>query len=443
MRRNLLDKLITWKDSKHRHPLILKGARQVGKTYLLKEFGKTYFTQVHYFNFEEDPNLSLAFSGELNVDSLLNALLLSRASLRQSPQLIFFDEIQACPRALTALKYFAEQASELYVCAAGSLLGVTLIEESFPVGKVDYLYLTPLKFSEYLLANEPPLYTALQSAFEKPLNERLHQQLINRFQFFAALGGLPRASLIAADLSHSDLELSDALAKFHDDIIRTYQSDFAKHAGDLNAVHINSTFTAIPSQLGSQVDGSTKRFRFNQVGPRLKKFSQLEGPIQWLSQAGLSYKVKLLSRIQFPLESFSHEHLFKLYLFDTGILLRMLRVPFAVAIQNNYGLHKGFVMENVILNQMIEDEVNVPYFWQGERAEVDFVTVFNNQIVPIEVKSGHKTASKSLHSAIQQYKPKISLRLSCQNFFKEKKYNILNVPLYMSENLDHYLLDPE
>ena len=433
MNRNLITDLENWKDSPLRQPLILKGARQVGKTYLLKEFARTSFSKFHYFNFEETTDLSSAFEGNLDIDTILRSLRLDRKSLEQNRELVIFDEIQSCPKALNSLKYFAENAPKIFIAAAGSLIGVTLAQESFPVGKVDYLYLTPMKFSEYLAASDPFLRDVLRQLGNSSINNYEHLKLLQAFNDYSVIGGLPRGILIAQEFLKQPQELDKKLGSFHDDMIRTYQSDFAKHAGRVNAVHISDTFTHIPMQLASNTDASTKRFIFKDVVPGLRGYAQLSGPIAWLCNASLAYKVKIARKASYPLESYASENLFKLYLFDTGLLFRMLRVPYEVAAKNNYGMHKGFAMENLILTQVVQDELSLPYCWQENKAEVDFLQIVGSDIVPIEVKSSHRKASKSLSSYINRYKPNSSIRFSTNQFHFNKEKKIIDIPIYAAE----------
>lgn len=436
MKRELYRELEKWKRSKYRQPLILKGARQVGKTFLLKEFGRTSFSRFHYFNFEEQDDLKKIFEGNLEVDRILQNLRLDKTKVTENHELIILDEIQLCPRALTSLKYFAENAPEIYICSAGSLIGVTLAQESFPVGKVNYLDLTPFTFSEYLEAVDSWCHEALEEARRQPIDSYRHTKLLERFNEFAAIGGLPRAVQMAKEFDKRNVAFYEELKNFHESIIRTYQSDFAKHAGKVNAVHITTTFSNVPSQLSRQLDGATKRFVFKGVVPGLRGYSDLEGPIEWLKHAGLLHKVKLLKKGLLPTESFTEENLFKLYLFDTALLLRMLKLPYEVAIENSYGMHKGFVMENLILAQMRKSSEEAIYYWAENKAEVDFVRILGQDLIPIEVKSSHRMRSKSLQSYINRYNPKFSIVLSTNNFYYSKSNNTCHVPVYLAEYLD-------
>lgn len=436
MKRELMTELIAWKDSKFRLPLILKGARQVGKTFLLKEFASQHFSNSHYFNFEEQDELKKIFEGNLDPNTILSNLRIDKASLIKNKELIIFDEIQQCPRALTALKYFAEKIPEVYLCSAGSLLGITLSDESFPVGKVNYLYLTPLKFSEYLNATDKWSYELLEHAKNEKLDNYQHQKLLESFNAYSAIGGLPKAVLITQSLLENKLELYQELENFHDNMIRNYQSDFAKHSGSLNAMHIVSTFQSVPVQLSKSIDGSTRRYRFNESVPKLRGYADLQGPIEWLMKAGLVYKVKILKKAFLPLESYTEENLFKLYLFDTGLMLRMLKIPYDIAIRNDYGMHKGYVMENLILSQMINSDLDQVYCWQEGKSELDFVRLIFNNIIPIEVKSSHRISSKSLASYQTRYSPEISIIFSTNNFEYIQKRKCWQMPIYYAQNLE-------
>ena len=407
----------------------------MGKTYILKEFGRQNFSRFHYFNFEESPELKKIFDGSLDVANILNSLRLNLDDVEKNKELIIFDEIQSCPRALSSLKYFSENAPNVFICSAGSLIGVVLSEESFPVGKVDYLYLNPFKFSEYLNALDPWAFEILEKTKEQKPSPYEHEKLLEAFTHYSIIGGLPRGVEITKELKAGTTEHVSTLADFHDAMIRTYQSDFAKHAGKVNAVHISATFSNIPLQLSSHIDGATKRYKFKDVSAKIRGYSQLQGPINWLLKAGLASQVKIVKKLEFPLNSYCSENKFKLYLFDTGLLMRMLQIPYSVALENSYGMHKGYVMENTILSQLYQDDLDQTYCWQENKAEVDFIRVVKDKICPIEVKSSHRTKSKSLKSLINRYNTSPNFILSSNNFFFNETKNTWNLPIYYSEFL--------
>jgi predicted AAA+ superfamily ATPase len=306
MERNIEKRLIEWRDSVDRQPLIVKGARQVGKTYLLSDFGKKHFSNLHYVNFEEYPELRKIFDGNLDTKKILSDLKISYKDVTNNKELIFFDEIQSCPRAITALKYFSENEPNIYICAAGSLLGVALNKESYPVGKVQHFYITPFKFSEFLQACDQWLYEIFKKVKEDLFaSDFHHDKLLEAYKLYSAVGGMPIAVLSAKNHYDNHLDLFNELSLKHADLLRSYNSDFAKHAGKVNAVHIASIFANVPSQLSKNVDASTKRYIFKDVLHNKKSFEQLAAPIDWLVKAGLIYKIKVTNRADHPLETFS------------------------------------------------------------------------------------------------------------------------------------------
>lgn len=434
------NELNKWAESTDRLPLIIKGARQVGKTYILTQFAKEKFGGLHYVNFEEQSDLRKVFEGDLNPNRILQDLRINMDQVVSNRELIFFDEIQSCPKALASLKYFAEKLPQVHLCVAGSLLGVVLNEESYPVGKVQHLHLTPLKFSEFLLAYDEWLYEILiQVKVNLSVSSFHHEKLLDAFKLYSAAGGMPSAVLATIRNKENKIELFKDLKNVHSNILTSCSSDFAKHAGRTNASHISSVFSNIPSQLSRNLDGSTKRFVFKDVIAKNKSFAQLSSPIDWLIRAGLVYKTKVINRSEYPLEAFSTENIFKLYYFDHGLLARALNLPYEIILSENYGIAKGYFMENIVLAQLIKTELEVPYCWEENKSEVEFIRSYGSSIVPIEVKSSYKTHSKSLSSYIKRYSPKRAVRLS-KNSFLPTKQPILDWPVYLSEYVEEILL---
>lgn len=441
MKRLILENLIQWKNSQNRKPLILKGARQVGKTFILNLFGEQFFAKTHYFNFERRPSLGKIFEGDLDPPTILNALSLSGQIVNISEDLIIFDEIQNCPRALTALKYFKEEMPELAICSAGSLLGTTLNEESFPVGQVEYLWLGPLTFEEFLLATQEKLYHTLRQAVsDSRISSYEHDILLRAYKTYSVTGGMPEVVSLISDLNSI---LPKDFARFREiqrALVNTYLGDFSKHAGKINATHIARVFQDIPAQLSKNIDGSSKRYVFKDVIRGKTGLRELEGPIEWLVKAGLVYKSKIINRADIPLESFSSNSLFKLYIFDIGILGQMLDIPPARIIAEDYGLAKGFFAENLSLQQLIKSDSFTPYCYQYNQSEIEFVELLHGKPCAIEVKSGNKTRARSLRSYVKKYSPDLAIKLTKNNFSFEDETRVLSVPLYLAgflEELDH------
>ena len=290
--------LLKWKAKAKRKPLVLKGARQVGKTFLLKALGSSAFQDTAYFNFEEQPNLKQFFENTKDVKRILkNLSLVYGKEINPKKTLIIFDEIQECNAALNSLKYFCENLPELALISAGSLLGVTLSEESFPVGKVEYASLYPMTFRELLLAHENQmLLQAYDEASEnKPVLLMAHQKLWEELLNYYIIGGMPSAVQAYLHKKEDRMIAFQELRQIQKELVEDYNKDFAKHSGKENSVHIISVFENVPLQMAAVMEDSTKRFRFNDVIPKKKGYAELRGPIDWLKQAGLIYKIKISS----------------------------------------------------------------------------------------------------------------------------------------------------
>lgn len=426
--------LLDWHRSKSRQPLILRGARQVGKTHLVNAFAEKYFSSSHVFNFESDAALKSIFKQDFNIRRIIDELAFKSAKPIAAEDLIFFDEIQECPEAITALKYFAEQRPEQPVISAGSLLGVTLNESSYPVGKVDHLWLGPLNFEEFLLGlNDDRGITAL-SQLRKNLqvSEIAHQHLWEQFRKFYVTGGLPKAVVTLASHTGQLQKAFQEVRQVQQNLIRDYQSDFSKHSAPANAVHIRAIFENVPLQLSSVQDGSSKKFKFGEPITGKKGYSQLKSPIEWLDKAGLVYKVNIANKAQLPLKSFCKENFFKLFIFDSGLLGAMLNLPPEVLYANDYGSTKGYFSENICLQALIQDETNMPVCWMEGQSEIEFLIIKDGQIIPVEVKSSLKTKAKSLDSYIKRYQPRIAIKFYAGRPLFSADKRIYNLPLYLA-----------
>ena len=291
------------------------------RTYILKQFGEQNFQKVHYFNFEKNKSLSSIFDEDIDPIKILNLLTINQEDVDTKEDLVIFDEIQDCPRAFTSLKYFNEEIPELAICSAGSLLGIVLNDESFPVGKVEYQWLGPMNFEEFLKAIEVKKYQLLKDAIQNmQISDFEHSILLESYKVYSITGGMPE---VVSRVKNEKLVSNDTFQEIRgiqQNLLNTYLSDFSKHAGKTNASHIASVFQNIPSQLSKAIDCSTKRFTFKNVITGKRGLRDLEGPIDWLCKAGLIYKSKIVNVANFPLESFSKHNMFKLYIFDTGIL---------------------------------------------------------------------------------------------------------------------------
>jgi predicted AAA+ superfamily ATPase len=438
MDRILFRELLAWKASKYRKPLLLQGARQVGKTYLLKEFGRKEFKQVHYINFEKQRDLDFLFKENLDSKRIIaNISILLDREINIKEDLLIFDEIQECPDALTSLKYFNEDMKELALCCAGSHIGVSLNRRSFPVGQVDFLNLFPMNFEEFLMAMNKRK-AALLAGFsdETVIPEVIHRQLWKDLKVYYITGGMPEAVKRYLDLKENPLEAFKSVRKIQQGILQGYRGDFAKHAGKVNAAHINRVFENIPVQLSKNIDGSVSRFRFKDVIPNKSKFIDLEGPIDWLLNSGLIIKVFIVDNPAIPLRNYIKDNIFKLYLFDTGLLGCMMDLSFDSILNQDYGRYKGFYAENFTAQEFIAADYSWPgnrelFSWAGKNSEIEFIMEIDDMVVPVEVKSGQRTKAKSLLVYKNKYKPPRLIKITANNLQRENT-QVHNYPLYLA-----------
>jgi len=433
IKRIIQKKLSVWKDAPDRKPLILQGARQVGKTWLLKHFGAAEFKQVAYFNFEEQPDLKQFFLNTKDISRIIqNLSLVHGHAITPQDTLIILDEIQECNDALNTLKYFCENAPEYAVACAGSLLGVAMSRgNSFPVGKVDFLQLNPICFSEFLSAADPHLFTYLESISAiAPLPDIFFHPLVDQLKRFFITGGMPEA--VVALLEKQDVEKTQEVLQ---NILHAYALDFSKHAENKDVPKINYLWTSIPSQLARD----NKKFLYQSVkqGARAREY---EDALLWLSHAGLVHRIFRVSKPALPLSAYDDLSAFKLYLLDVGLLRRLsLLDPVAVREGNRLLTEfKGALTENFILQHLTAHFEGEPRYWHsGNHAEVDFLIQVKNEIIPIEVKSEENTRSKSLTLYNNLYNPPIRIRYSLRNLKKDE--GLLNIPLFMVDYTEKLL----
>lgn len=425
MKRQILTKLQRWKQNKFRQPLILRGARQVGKTYILKEFGSLEYQHVAYFNFESAPQLHDLFSGSLNPKDIIKILAIE-LSMEIVPEktLVIFDEIQECPAALNSLKYFNESASEYHICAAGSLLGVTLADsKEFPVGKVDFLNLYPLSFEEFLQAKGAENLIQYMDNIVRiePLPSILHEKLLKLFKEYIYTGGMP-----AAVLDYIENEDINSIRSIQKNILDSYRLDFAKHAPPSVIMKINQVWDVIPSQLAKE----NKKFIYSVMrqGARAQEF---EVAIKWLVELGLIHKVYNTSTPKLPLSAYINHAIFKIYLADVGLLGAMSGLSAKAIIYGDkiFQEFQGAFIENYVAQDLARQGHSAFYWTSTGQAELDFVLQHNDVIYPIEVKSGTSTKKKSLITYNQKYEPSLAIRVSPMNLKLDGK--MLNCPLYL------------
>ena len=405
MERDLYQKLVEWKHKPGRKPLLLKGARQVGKTWLLTDFGNKEFSQTHTLNFERDPDACTLFEGSLSPNTILRNLeLYLNRSVNISSDLILFDEIQDCPKALTSLKYFAEEQPELAICCAGSHIGLALGSSSFPVGKVELLTLYPMTFREFLEAQHKKLIEMIDAP--PPIPEVFHARLWEELKTYYVTGGMPE--VVQSYLNHQPAshETFLGIREIQNRLIQGYSADFAKHSGKTNAAHVNRVFDNVPEQITKTVDSSVSRYRFKDVIPGYSKFSQLGGPIDWLIQSGLILPVYIVDSPAIPLRSRRKNSTFKLFLFDIGLLGCLADIPIRSVLSQDFGSYKGFLAENYVAQELQSSGAPELYSWKGKTSEIEFLVVINGNIIPIEVKSGSRLhRAKSLAVYREKYSP--------------------------------------
>lgn len=424
MNRDSYNQLLEWKKSPERKPLILRGARQVGKTYLLKLFGKQEYTTTVYLNFEENPKLNDFFTPSLSPSSILEHLTIHLdQELTPDNTLLIFDEIQESSAALNSLKYFHEKANQFHIIAAGSLLGVKLAnQKGFPVGKVNFLDLYPLSFFEFLSAlGKDKLRQFLMNQKElNPLPEPIHQDLITLLKKYMFVGGMPEA---VAEYIKTENLLS--IRQIQKEILNAYLLDFAKHAPPEQIIKITQVWESIPLQLAKE----NKKFIFSAL-QKSARGREYETAIQWLADAGLIYKSYHISAPKRPLARYAEKNIFKVFLLDAGLLTAMNNMPVQIVIDHDelFNEFYGAFTENYVA-QTLAVQSHSLYYWASEgRAEIDFIIEYDEHIIPVEVKAGTSRKKKSLLVYNEKYHPQLLLRASLLNLRKDGKVG--NLPLY-------------
>ncbi len=431
MKRLLLDKLIAWKEQTKRKPLLIDGARQTGKTFLLKELLGREFTRVLRVDFLENPALADAFAGSLTPDDVIsNIELLTGQIFHPETDLLILDEIGECPRAVTALKFFAETAPTYFVAASGSNIGLL---NSFPVGKVEQLNLRPLSFREFLWASNEPL---LIKAYEAQANTAAaHTMLFDKLTDYYFTGGMPEA--VASWFENKEksiIERVNAVSKIHTDLIAGYKRDFGKYSGKLDAQLIEAVFSNIPAQLSTVLDESVKRYKFKGVFEPKSRYAEFESPITWLHQCRLALKnYPIEGQSKSPLAAYQKDKMVKLFLFDVGLLNRMLNTSYKEIKQQGYE-YKGFIAENFVQQEFATLGVEPSFSWYNSRAEIEFiVTNKEGLVVPVEVKSGKRTRAKSLQSYITKCAPHKTIKLTGTQGSSPLEQTHIVMPLYYAE----------
>ena len=430
LRRDAIQNMINWKNDDERQPLVLRGARQVGKTWLMKEFGKNHYNNFVYFNFDEEDELKSVFEANKNPQRIIELLsMINGEKILPEETLIILDEIQECPEALNSLKYFKEKANEYHIVAAGSLLGTLLAKpKSYPVGMVNLLDIYPLNFSEFLEATDPALFVYYDSIQkEQQIEEIFHSRLLETYNNYLIIGGMPEC--VASWIKHKD---PARISQIQRELIEVYENDFSKHNGRVNSGRILMVFRSIVAQLAKP----NEKFMYGAVreGGRARDF---EEAIECLVSAGMLNRVYNVSKMEHPLSAFDKLDQFKLFIFDTGLLKHMAGIDnSAILLKTDYQF-KGALTENYILQQFRGQFEVEPRYYSDKNSEIDFVLQNGIEIIPVEAKGGEDKSAPSFKRYIADNHPEHALRFSKRGYRKDRA--ITNIPLYLARKTKELL----
>lgn len=402
--------------------MVLKGARQVGKTWLMKEFGKNYYKSFVYFNFDEEDELKSIFETNKNPQRIIELLsMIAGEKIYPLDTLVIFDEVQECPEALNALKYFKEMANEYHVIAAGSLLGTLLAKpKSYPVGMVNLLDIFPLTFEEFLEATDAPLFAYYEGIHkEQQIEEIFHNRLLEAYNNYLIIGGMPEC--VSSWLKHKD---PAKIAQIQRELIEVYENDFSKHNGKVNSGRILMVFRSIVTQLAK----SNEKFMYGAVreGARARDF---EEAIEWLVSAGMLNRIYNVSKLEHPLSAFDKLDQFKLFLFDTGLLKQMAGIDNSAILLKSTYQFKGQLTENYVLQQLRGQFDVMPRYFSSRNGEIDFVLQYGMDIIPVETKGGEDKSAPTFKKYVADNHPQYAVRFSKMGYRKDG--NITNIPLYL------------
>ena len=432
--RKIIEELKIWKDKVDRKPLMMLGARQVGKTSVLKRFGEENFKHCAYFSLDEEEGVCDIFRTTKNPVQIIEQLsFLSDAPIEPQHTLLILDEIQDCPEAISAMKYFCERTPEYAVACAGSLLGLAFGHEgfSFPVGKVDHINMYPVTFSEFLEQKDANLYRYYQSIGSiMPLPQVFFDRLSLAFTAYRISGGMPEAAMKMLDSDKRGCEQS------LNNILKDYTFDFVKHATPLLANRISHVWNSLPSQLAKE----NHKFVYQLVRPGARA-REYEDALLWLQNAGLIYKVSLCKTPQVPLKSYEDLSVFKIYCLDIGLLRVLAEMDVEVYLSDSpvFKEFKGALAENYVLQSLVAQGVNCSRYWaSGNQAEVEFVTAKNCEVIPIEVKSGTSVTGRSLMEYNKRYAPHVRIRFSMLNLKQDE--GLINIPLFLADRFKELVL---
>lgn len=430
MYREKMKELEEWKNSKDRMPLIIRGARQVGKTWIMKEFGKNNYKKVAYVNFDGNTRMVRLFEGDFDIDRIIQGLKIeTQVDIDSENTLLIFDEIQEVPKALTSLKYFCENARQYHILAAGSLLGVALHEgTSFPVGKVDFIDLYPLNFQEFLIAIGEEKLVNILNEKDWDLINIFKDKFISYLREYYFIGGMP-----AAVNKYIETKDYKKVRNVQLKLLQAYEEDFSKHAPNDIVPRLKMLWNSIPAQLAKE----NKKFIYGLIkeGARAKEY---ELALSWLIDCGLVYKIDRVTKPNIPLIAYQDTSAFKLYVLDIGILGAMTRINEKILLEGNeiFTEFKGSFTEQFVLTELKSNKDIPIFYWSAEKAtaEIDFVIQLGTNVIPIEVKASENLQAKSLKTFIEKYKTTKNVRTSMSNYRKEEK--LINIPLYSIGNIE-------
>lgn len=402
--------------------MVLKGARRVGKTWLMKEFGKNYYKSFVYFNFDEEDELKSIFETNKNPQRIIELLsMIAGEKIHPLDTLVIFDEVQECPEALNALKYFKEKANEYHVIAAGSLLGTLLAKpKSYPVGMVNLLDIFPLTFEEFLEATDAPLFAYYEGIHkEQQIEEIFHNRLLESYNNYLIIGRMPEC--VSSWLKHKD---PAKIAQIQRELIEVYENDFSKHNGKVNSGRILMVFRSIVTQLAK----SNEKFMYGAVreGARARDF---EEAIEWLVSAGMLNRIYNVSKLEHPISAFDKLDQFKLFLFDTGLLKQMAGIDNSAILLKSTYQFKGPLTENYVLQQLRGQFDVMPRYFSSRNGEIDFVLQCGMEIIPVETKGGEDKSAPTFKKYVADNHPQYAVRFSKMGYRKDG--NITNIPLYL------------
>lgn len=427
MKRKIYEDLLKWKNTESKIPLMVVGARQIGKTYIINEFCKKEFKKYIYINLLETPEIVSIFSRDINVMEKFKRMeIFLDTKIDIENTVIFFDEVQESEDIISSLKFFCESEEKFKIICAGSLLGVKInrFKKSFPVGKVRILNMASMDFEEFLMANENfMLIDEIYNSYNKmmPIDNVLHNKLIELYKMYLCVGGMPEA---VKDIINKKMNILEFNKNITSDIIISYLNDMNKYVvSNAESIKIEAIYKSIPIQLSNP----SNKFQYSKLNKNARSRDYIE-PLNWLISSSMIYKSNLIKNIQIPLKGFIDENCFKLYFSDVGLLTSLLGVKYNDIILDNLEIYKGIITENYVATQFVSNKNDLYYWSSSNKAEIDFLLYNDDGIIPVEVKANKNIKSKSLNMYIEKFKPKYSIRISNKNFGFEN--GIKSVPLY-------------